>query len=37
MTSKKESVVISEKGEFIMTGVEDLSQQMVVMAKLELC
>ena len=32
MTGKKESIIISEKGKFIMTGAEDQSQQMGMMA-----
>ena len=36
MTGKKESTIISEKGKFIMTGVEDLSQYMSTVEKLKL-
>ena len=37
MTGKEESIIISEKGKFSMTGAEDLSQQMGTVAKLKLC
>ena len=37
MTGKKESIIISEKGKFIMTSAEDISQQMGTVAKLKLC
>ena len=37
MTGKKKSIIISEKGKFIMTGADDLSQQMGTVAKLKLC
>ena len=35
MTGKKGSIIISDKGKFIMTGGEDLSQYMGAMAKLK--